>query len=887
MLEPIRPDTTPRQLPPALREPRPPVDFAKWPPDDDDDDAAGGQLPPAGGGGGGGSFDVGDGNFRKGRFSIAAIVVLVVAAAGLIAFLLIGFKQEGERLTVEQAEERKKAIFVLPKEEQLQKWIEWGNKDSSDHLKVEAMRQLAWAKKPEGVDIAVKALDHPDEGVQAMAATALAEYGSPMADKAKPKLLEKLKKAGPGSRPQIAWALVELGEPAAFDEVLALYKLGHLSKVQRLGGGLAFDPDKIVKLVSLDKIASLAGDDSPAVRQLVATVLSREANAKYTDTLIKLLQDPDGAVARQAAPGLGRIGDEKAKKPLIEAIRKGDKESRTKYLEALRDGMGGPGLVLAFDTVNKEDDKKQWYETKRIMDMIRQIVDPRSGDGLLKFIESEPHIHWETEAAIAMAEAGDVRAVPYLARRLRMNPTKVYSDKYDWEMALKRDDKERVVSARMIADLAKLHPDKVEQIRKQSEDAVWFWITDLPSPHANGLRALAAMGSDKDMKQLRDWAFPGKELPPEGAQPPMPEEWVIAQSAMRYIGWLKDEQSWGNFEKALKKRPADIDATMKSLMGGGLAILGMTLKAIGHGAAYGLAEWGDPKGFDMMMEYIEDKKNNEQSRTKMCFGLAWVAEKEDMLAVAKKIGEYDKPDPESKFIRECLLETLVTRPIPGTSAALVEMMKPEAGMKVNQQLARAIGKAGFEKGVEDKLFEHMKNEKLMTSAALALILGGSPDTAARAVAMFVDKDKAVAEELQDLWFRTFGYWSTDDLESGRIFRWVDNAEAIARVMLKQTAQEWARVLLTKQFDNLQFDNGPHSFTRVELRVRLKRMVEGNDKAKREGAARTLRFMKETGTLMALAAKEGETGKTAGRALFELRNPKVVTGVKIPEVEKKE
>ena len=78
-----------------------------------------------------------------------------------------------------------------------------------------------------------------------MAATVLAEYGSPAADKAKGPLLQALKEAGPGARPQIAWALVELEENRAFDEVLRLYKIGHLSPVQRLGGGLAFDPNKL------------------------------------------------------------------------------------------------------------------------------------------------------------------------------------------------------------------------------------------------------------------------------------------------------------------------------------------------------------------------------------------------------------------------------------------------------------------------------------------------------------------------------------------------------------------------------------------------------------------------------------------------------------------
>ena len=91
-----------------------------------------------------------------------------------------------------------------------------------------------------------------------MAATALAEYGSPAADKAKDPLLAALKTAPAGAKPQIAWALVVLGEARAFDEVMTLYRLGHLSKVQRLGGGIAFDPERIVELISLDKLASYA-----------------------------------------------------------------------------------------------------------------------------------------------------------------------------------------------------------------------------------------------------------------------------------------------------------------------------------------------------------------------------------------------------------------------------------------------------------------------------------------------------------------------------------------------------------------------------------------------------------------------------------------------------
>lgn len=887
MLEPISPSPQPgsRPVPPfAGEEPSARVDLAKWPPDDDAP-AGGGGNPQLPGAGSPGSFDTGDGDFKKGRFNPFVILIGLVAVIGLGLFLFIGFKKDAERLTIEQVEERKKATFILPKAEQLPRWREWAASESSDELVQESLKQLAFAKDPAGVDLAIKALARPSEPIQSMAATCLSEYGLPMAEAAKGPLLQALPKAGPGAKPQIAWALVVLGESSAFDKIMELYRAGHLSKVQRLGGGVAFDPEKIVKLIDLDKLATFAGDESPAVRQLVATVLARNASPKYTDVLIKLVQDSDAEIARQAAPGLGKIGDQRAREPLIAALKKTDKESRKKYLAALKDGIGCEGLILALQS-NDTDIEKSWFQTKVIFDLARELADPRCGDAMLKFLETKPNIHWQTEAATAMAEVGDVRSVPILAKRLRMDPLKIYSDQYDHEQLLKRDDQERVVAARMLADLAVLHPDQREFIRKEAEDAVIFWIHEMPSPHANGLRALAAMESRKDIAQLRKWADPDKPLPREGQQPPFPEEWVVAQSAMRYIGWLKDEQSWGVLEKALTRRDPKLDVTMDGLMAGGLAILGMTLRALGVGAADGMAQWQNPKGFKPLMKYIEEPKENEQARMAACAALPWVATKEDMLEVAKKVQEYNKPDKADSQRRACLLEAFIRRPVPGIASALLPMLNAEAAMETRHQVAAAIGKTGFDQDIEQKLFELMKTESLVTDAALALILGGSPDTAKRAVAMFADKPKTTVEELQNLWYDAFGYWSHEDLESGRIFKWVDNAIAIQQVELKGVPQDWAPFLLMKQFDNLQYDNGPHSFTRVVLRVRLMRMAKDQSKKElMEGAIRTLKFMKEQGVLLALRDEKGPTGELASQAYFELMNPKVITDVKVPESDK--
>jgi HEAT repeat protein len=875
MLEPNHPNPSP-----VTRPALPVIHAAKWPADDD---GPGGGAPAGGGGfpGGGGGFDSGDGNFKKGAVKPLAILVGLLAAGGLAAFLLLGVKQEGEKIPIEKAAQIKKELLVLPTAEQLPQWRKYAGIQNS-YLQQEALKHLAWAKDPEGIALATKSLSDIDQNVRAQAATALAEYGSPAAASAKPALLKALVEAKAESKPQIVWALVELGEQSALKAVLEEYRAGHLSQVRTLDGALVFDPNKLVALIGVDGLANMASDPSPAVRQLVATVLSRHAEAKYTDALIKLLDDPDEEISRQAAPGLGKIGDERSRAPLLAKLKGADNDSRAKYLEALRDGVGTSGLVVSIDSIAKEDRAKEWHRIEQVFGMIRKLADPRGGDALLGYIAAKPHIHWETFAAFALAEIGDVRAVPSLARRLRMDEQKIYSDDTDYEMMVKRNNNERVVAARMIADLAAMYPDKRAQIREQAEDAIIFWIHELPSPHANGMRALATMESTKDIAAMRKWANPGKPLPLEGQQPPMPEEWVVAQSALRYVGWMKDPPSYPVLEKSLKKRDPKVEVTMEGLMHGGLAILGMTLRALGVGASQGLSEWGDHKAFKPLMDYMDDPKENEQSRMEACSAMAWVGNADDMVTVAQKIQKYAGGDPKDEFRRACLLETLITRPIPGTATALMELLKPASSMTTRHQAARAIGKAGFDAGVEAKLLDMMKDEQLMVDATLALLLGGTSDGAARAIAMWSDKPKEALEELQDLWYKSFGYWSTEDLERGHIFRFVDNAEAIAKVELKDTPQEWASVLLTKQFENLDFDNGPHSFTRVVLRHKLLEMAKGDDAVKRAASLRTLRFMKEQGILLALRDAPGEMGKLASEAYHALMNPKVVTGVKVPE-----
>jgi len=849
--------------------------FAKFPPDDSD-------LPagPPGGAGGAGFAD--DGNFKRGRVSPISIIIgllLVVGAAGAIYF---GVKSEGEKMTVEQIAKEKKNIFVLPNKDQVPRWRTWAASEQETSLRQEALIQLAWLEDPEVVPLATKAAASTDHKVTGVAAQVLAHVGSPKADSAKPVLLEALKRADESDRPQIVWALVTLKEPAAFKDAMEQYRGGFLSKVQRLGGGSAFDPEKLSQLVSLDEFAKLVDDKSPSVRQLVATVLSRNAESKWTSTLVKLVKDEDPEVGREAANGLGKIGDDTARAPLLEALSKSDKESRQKFLEALRDGIGGEGLVLALDSVKTDSEETAWFQTKQIMEMLRDLSDPRGADALVKWLdEKKPVLHWQGEAGTRLAEVGDIRAAKYLGERLRADPTQLYKMEKFWEADegghLSRTDLPRVVAARMLADLAVLYPDKKDELKAAAEDSVYKWIKDRPQPHANGLRFLAAVGSEKVLKDMREWAFPKTPLPKEGAQPPFPTEFETAQSALRYIGWMKDEPSFPKLLEQFKRKPdPKLDITQQGLEGAGIAMLGMALRAVTYGASQGLAQWGDPKATKTLMEFIEDETWHEEARLAACEALAWCADDKTMSEVAKKAKEFaSKKEERKQLIGACYATTLTNKPMKAAAGELADLLTVDLALNVRMAVARAIGVGGFDEATEAKLFEKLKDVEVRNAAALSLIMGGSSETAARTVAMYGDFGKDALDDLKDHYFRAFGYWSDADFKNGNIYRWVANANAITRVKVNDTPQDWARQRLQAQFDNLKYDNGPHSETRVVLRRRLYEAAKSGDTEQKKGAIMTLQFMKEKGVLMALRYEQGETGEMAKKAFHDLVNPKLM------------
>jgi len=468
-----------------------------------------------------------------------------------------------------------------------------------------------------------------------------------------------------------------------------------------------------------------------------------------------------------------------------------------------------------------------------------------------------------------------------LAWRMHEDPLKLYNKVDDPE--LRRDDNERRVSARMLADLAVMYPDKVADLRKTAEDNVVFWLTDLPQPQANGMRFLATSGAKDKLPLMKKWSDP-PGFPGPGALK-FPDEWATAESALRYLGWMKDPSSWAVLEHQLNRRPANIDATMDSLMQGGLAVMGMTLRAVGVGAADGFAQWGDSKAYPIMVKAIEDQMGNDQSRLETCFALSWVATDEQLKEVVKKVHQFNKPDPKNAFITKCYLETLIHKPAPVATAGLLDLLKPDVDMESRHQAARAIGFGGLSGGVRPELVKQLGDVSTRADAALAFLVGGTPEDAANALQSYDDAPPEAIEELKVIYNQTFGYWSDHNYEVGDVARWIVNAEAGRHVRVHGAFQDWPSLILERAIQGIEYDNGPHSLTRVQFRHRLLTDALGSDDQKRIQAVQILKFMKEKGVLMALRGEKGPVGALAKQAFFEIMNPKL-TADTLPELAKK-
>ncbi len=519
-------------------------------------------------------------------------------------------------------------------------------------------------------------------------------------------------------------------------------------------------------------------------------------------------------------------------------------ELHQQQLQRLADTDGGAALVAELSRL-PSDPARAFEHQRRIFDAIVRLNDPGAADALARYASSSPHAHFETRAALALAALGDLRAVPHLARRLRLDPLETYGDR-GWEAQLRRDDGERVAAARALGDLATLHPEASASILNESEAALIDWTHARPSPHTNGLRSLAILGSHRDIDAWREWADPQVALPLEGQPPPLPEEWVVAHTALRWVGRLRDSGSRDALYASLERRPQGFVATQESALQNGGAILAMTLRSLGVGGAEGLSEWRDPKAFVPLLRHVDEPDNHEESRLAAAAALGWVGSDADLKKLAARLLSLPKAKLELALL---YAEALRQRPAAGVPQALLSALTPSRPPRLRQAIARAIGKSQLDAASEKKLTALLKDPQLRSDAALALMLGGSANAAAAGA--------AAADALQGLgeaWFNSHDQLTEASLSDGSLLRHIRNADAVQA--------GWAAPLLGQRLQSILYDAGPHSLTRAVLNGRLLAIARGADTESARLAVRAFALLEERGMLLSLSRAEGPAAAAA-------------------------
>jgi hypothetical protein len=762
------------------------------------------------------------------------------------------------------------AVFLLGAADARAKFRTFAHERKSVLLTVEGLRQLAWLEDDSGIDAAILQLSHPQPEVVELAALALAEHAPPASAAGKSALLQAFERAGPRSRPAIAWALAVLGEVRALEPILDLYQRGQLQGVTRLDGGPAFALEPVAELLDERRALDLARGSSPELRRLSATKLAADPQ-RHAEVLTALLTDLDLEVARRAASGVAVIAEPRRREVLKKALANALPSRRGIYVDGLMRGASVDGALALLAASEGESDVLRWSLADQVFLAIRMRSDPRGGDALDRFLQTGPHPHWETQAALALAEIGDLRAVPALARRLLIDPLQGYDATQAWQAKYARDDLQRVLAARALVDLAVLHPTRVAEIQQQSEKALLLWAKSRPLPHESALAALAAIGSDAAIEQLRRWADPRLALPAAGAVPPLPEAWPVAESALRQLGHARKPGSAPVFEKQLRRRPKNLDASGAALAASRNAVLGMALRALGTGAADGVSASGDPRTAGLLLSIIEEPREHEDVRGAACRALAWIAPQERSEDIAARIRNLHDTSAGARFSRTCLLHALAERVPPGVEPALLQLIAPASNVELQILAGRALGKRGLESEPQKVLLDRVEDSRTMTGAGLALVLGGDPDAATRTVAVVAARSTTLRDELTREWKNSLGGVSARDVDDGPVLRWVANARATARVAAGTSRQVAFKEILSEKLAGTLPNAGPRSLTRTMLRVRLWRLVSGD--APRPEALEALALMKERGALAALGKRSDALGKRARRALFEVDHPR--------------
>jgi HEAT repeat protein len=725
-------------------------------------------------------------------------LAIVIGAAGL------GYWAYQQNVAYETRNQALEAASGLQGEALLEALRQAYAKAQHDDVKERILLNLGAFKDTQSVPLMIEALDQPGI-VRRAGARALAQIGSPTADQAKPKLLQVLPTTTAVDKAQVVWTLAVLKEPAAVPEILSEFSAGHLQNLEDLDGKPAFDPKVIVDVVGKQKLASdeLLKNPNKAIRALVAQALAEAADASTVDALIKLLQDSDVEVAREAAAGLGRTGDPRAAEPLFAALQK-NPSMRSSVLDSISRSTGAPEIAKLMTGSISVDLKRS------LVGLLQDSHDPRVADVLAGLL-SDPDDAIRTTAALALAELGDARAVPVLLPLVRHEDRGTALDALD---ALALIGKPEVGEA-----LLPLLKDNALAGRKAG---MLKAIGKSGAPSAGPAVAKELSGDDKE-------------------------------AAAFALGDLKYMPSYKGFLADLK-RPPNVDFARPSVP---------TEEIVRNReiAIRALGRYGKVEAAPGLMALIEDGLDSAKLRQIAGKVLGQIADDKTLTAIVAKAKDSGLPE----ATRVAYMQGLWQADAQALSGELADLLQPSQPPEVRRSAALAIGYAA-DPANDALLLDMVKKPELRREAAFAILLGGN-EAAASELYHQLETDRDLREVLQEYLTDEVDYFhliTAQQFASGEIFRRLKTATILRTTKGELTfSLPYAQVIQRLKAGW----SGPGGLNARDVRSKLYEAVRSQEPSKRRLAADALGAMKERGLLIRARDEQGPGSAEAREVLL--------------------
>jgi HEAT repeat protein len=735
---------------------------------------------------------------------------------------------------------------------------------------------LAWRGEPADVPFILDAFEHGDSKARRTAARALLVFGPALTQHGRDRVYSLMQSIPAAATPEAIWALVEAQDPRVYDLALEAYRSGALGAVTTLDNHRAFDAALIGSL-DLKRTLTFAQDQDPQMRLLAAQTCSRGAPTECVPWLLQLVRDRVPAVRAAAAPGLVKIGSDEAHQALTQALRTAQVLDREHMLIALRDEAGLAGLVAALDSVSPEPDLGG-KQTERIFYIMngrgpfrQTVLDPRGADALDDYMQHTPHPYGRIHAAVVLAQLGDMRAVPVLAAQLRVAPSNVPISGPRDLFGGHPPEEERVLAARALEQLAEVYPERLGELRRAAEDPLLKYLRDPEHGHPAALSALVKMRSPKVITQLHTWASPKMRLPKptDDFATFAAQKWRWAADSLRALGQLRDPSSLGLLENTLNSRPKEFNLTVQSLANTPKSPLVVAMQLLKPAAIAGLAEFGGERAADALFAFADDPYENELTRIQACKGLAWAASDALLRDVLNRIRALRDGTNTLDPRLQCFLQTFATRAAPSLKleiVALLEELSLAGDVASGFFLGQALGRMGVDESDEARLLALLRrDDRAALPAALALFAGARPEMAQVVALRMFGRSAAQKTELWSAYGDMLFDISDQDLSSGALYRWVENA--FAGEYLGKFALPWPHPAIAR--NGSPQESSVHPMSSLSFRLAAYASgVEGNT-----AAIHALLAAEERGALIALRDTPGPGSHAAYRAYLQLpRSP---------------